>query len=71
MISSPCKDCPDRLVSCHSNCEDYKEYQAENNRLVQERGERSNVESAFLDHLRLSQKRMKNVKHPTIKCRLK
>lgn len=26
---APCKDCPDRYVGCHGNCEKYKEYKAQ------------------------------------------
>lgn len=26
MINPPCKDCPNREVGCHSNCEDYQKY---------------------------------------------
>jgi hypothetical protein len=28
-IQSPCKDCEDRHVNCHSQCERYKGYRAE------------------------------------------
>ena len=27
-IQGPCKDCPDRHVLCHSNCEKYADYKA-------------------------------------------
>lgn len=26
MANAPCKDCPDRVVSCHSTCTKYLEY---------------------------------------------
>lgn len=29
MIVSPCKDCPERFVGCHSSCEKYKQYRSE------------------------------------------
>lgn len=29
IIQSPCKDCKDRCVYCHSNCFKYSEYKAE------------------------------------------
>ncbi len=39
-VPSPCKDCPDRHVNCHSSCEAYAEYQqkhkAEKERLYKE-----------------------------------
>ena len=28
-MNAPCKDCPDRVVGCHSTCERYKEWKAE------------------------------------------
>ena len=29
MIKSPCKDCKDRFVGCHSHCEKYKKFRSE------------------------------------------
>lgn len=29
MVVSPCKDCGDRVVSCHSTCDRYKGWRAE------------------------------------------
>ena len=29
MIIPPCKDCPDRVLSCHSNCTKYADYKEE------------------------------------------
>ena len=26
MIASPCKDCPDRVMHCHSSCRAYLDY---------------------------------------------
>lgn len=26
MISAPCKDCPDRKIGCHSECDKYADY---------------------------------------------
>lgn len=26
MANAPCKDCPDRVVSCHSTCTKYQEF---------------------------------------------
>lgn len=28
-MSSPCKDCPDRILGCHGRCERYKAFRAE------------------------------------------
>lgn len=30
MAISPCKDCYDRELGCHSNCERYKQFKADN-----------------------------------------
>ena len=29
MMTAPCKNCPDRVVGCHSTCERYAEYAKE------------------------------------------
>lgn len=39
MIVNPCKDCTERYVGCHSECEKYAEYRSqieEKNRLIHE-----------------------------------
>lgn len=33
MITAPCKGCKDRVLGCHSECDKYKAYQAENERI--------------------------------------
>lgn len=35
MNNNTCKDCVERVVGCHSTCEKYKEFIAENERLKQ------------------------------------
>jgi len=30
---APCKDCSDRCVGCHSNCDKYKAFKEENERV--------------------------------------
>ena len=30
---APCKDCPDRYLNCHDQCEKYKEYKEELDRV--------------------------------------
>ena len=32
LVDSPCKDCPDRHMRCHCECEKYKVYKAESDR---------------------------------------
>ena len=29
-MNPPCKDCPDRSVTCHANCEKYREFATAN-----------------------------------------
>lgn len=29
-MQAPCKDCPDRSVTCHANCEKYREFATAN-----------------------------------------
>lgn len=31
-MDAPCKDCPDRVLGCHSVCEKYKQFQEERTR---------------------------------------
>ena len=33
MSKAPCKDCPDRHLGCHSQCEKYKAYTEERKRI--------------------------------------
>lgn len=37
MIKPPCKDCPDRTVDCHAECEQYAAFDAERKQLQAER----------------------------------
>lgn len=32
-MGSPCKDCLNRFVGCHADCEKYKEFRAERDRV--------------------------------------
>lgn len=45
MISGPCKDCKDRWIrdgkTCHSVCEKYLEYKANNEKLIEDRKKRN------------------------------
>lgn len=33
MLKAPCKNCNDRYLACHDNCEKYKEFNAERKRV--------------------------------------
>lgn len=37
MSNAPCKDCPDRVVGCHSACEKYIEYRKERDKFLEQR----------------------------------
>lgn len=46
MANAPCKDCPDRIVGCHSTCNKYKQYRVEQdaqNKAIREQNERQVV----------------------------
>ena len=36
-MDAPCKDCPDRVVGCHSVCEKYKAFREERDRELEQR----------------------------------
>ncbi len=36
-MNAPCKDCPDRVLGCHSTCEKYKAFQTERDRELEKR----------------------------------
>lgn len=40
MNQSPCRYCQERVVGCHSSCQKYKDYSAENSRLKEEEKKR-------------------------------
>lgn len=44
-VQSPCKNCEDRMVGCHSTCEKYKAFQQENdanNKIIRENRKKEN-----------------------------
>ena len=36
-MNAPCKDCKDRTAGCHSKCEKYKAFEAENKKKYEQR----------------------------------
>ncbi|MCR4889157.1 MAG: hypothetical protein K5979_08290 [Ruminococcus sp.] len=46
-MMSPCKDCTDRCIGCHSTCGDYKLYRAEIEKRNAEKAEK-NAEKDFI-----------------------
>lgn len=37
MLNAPCKDCPDRVVGCHSTCEKYIAFRKYRDELLERR----------------------------------
>ena len=61
--NSPCKDCPDRHMGCHSECEGYKSFEAENEEYKAKRREALKKEYGSLDYVSiLKNKQRKNKK---------
>lgn len=36
-MNTPCKDCPDRVLGCHSVCKEYKLFQEERRRELEQK----------------------------------
>lgn len=55
---APCKNCPDRHLGCHSDCEKYKEF-AEYRRYISDRIKQTNKEYEYdiQKHIRLHKKK--------------
>ena len=53
MIQSPCKNCSDRHIKCHSSCEKWlayrKEFEAEKARIVKEKSIYLNILEAEIE----------------------
>ena len=45
MIVTPCKDCQKRFLSCHSTCEDYKNWKCEFEKLKDKVARSNQLES--------------------------
>jgi hypothetical protein len=59
MNIAPCKDCPDRVLSCHSVCEKYKLFQSINTELNESKYAANSTKVDFIDHMQLSKRRMR------------
>jgi hypothetical protein len=59
MIASPCKDCPDRALNCHSSCGKYKGFQEKNNELLLRKSVENNTNLDLTEHRMLSKRRMR------------
>ena len=46
-MQCPCKDCDRRVSGCHSMCDDYKSWKAEQDRIVDERRKAREAEPAI------------------------
>ena len=56
MIFSPCKNCSDRILHCHSSCERYKQYRDILDKRKSEKAA-ENEEKAFHDDVKKAVKR--------------
>lgn len=52
MEKSPCKDCDERYLGCHSKCSKYKEFRAAKDKEIEENLKRARFHSAFYKHER-------------------
>lgn len=44
----PCKDCQERMVGCHSSCQKYKNWSAENSRIREEEIKKKNLSRRWI-----------------------
>lgn len=59
---SPCKDCSDRQVGCHSNCKRYNEWRAINDANRKRKNEKAHAEHEMEDYLiKFAGKRQRNI----------
>ena len=49
ILNAPCKDCKDRHVGCHSECEKYKEFADFNRKMHDEAVKQSRLETGLLE----------------------
>ena len=59
LIQSPCKDCPDRRVLCHSECEKYIKYRSKLDEINAALLEESEITSWQIQQVKRSVKRRK------------
>lgn len=55
-----CKDCPDREIGCHANCERYAEDKRALREHIETVREAKNKDKEYLDYKRKKYKRWKN-----------
>lgn len=51
MIKSPCKDCPNRKVGCHSDCAHYIQFKQTNDELNRKRIEQESTDKYFVESI--------------------
>lgn len=63
MIKCPCRDCAERTLTCHheGNCEKYKQYRAQIEKIKEENKRETDIISARVDSIN-RRKRRKNAK---------
>jgi len=61
MKAAPCKNCPNRHVGCHSQCDDYKDWRAERDKVLEiKRLENSAIPDFNIKAMEKQWRQMKN-----------
>lgn len=63
MIVTPCKDCQKRFLSCHSTCEDYKNWKSEFEEMKAKVSRNNYLDNELLERKKLAIKKMQHRKH--------
>lgn len=56
-MRAPCKDCPRREVGCHSKCDDYIKFDAENKARLASMAGKSDLDTYRIDMVRTYRKK--------------
>lgn len=51
MKSSPCKDCSDRYVGCHSKCDRYKAWSEAHERELEQTKKAKYADAMYMEHI--------------------
>jgi hypothetical protein len=71
MSKSPCKNCPDRAINCHSECSKYQEFAKQRETILNERKQRIDVMYGLNEVRQRSVKRSKDESLSKFKCHMK
>lgn len=64
MLNSPCKDCPDRVLGCHSVCEKYLAFHKERTEYLEYRKKQNQLEDDLFKSSRHSKYTQKRRRRP-------